>query len=242
MAGWLIEDAKIQTFQAVLLAKSIENVNVGQRSGLEVWDRLYTVTAFYVGLADDLTPYEYLYTLDKIFGSDFEPAILENEDNFFLLKTELSLLRSPKIYGGTGDIWVLPPITPESLDKVLDKTKGMRFMGQRFIPDSYMFQKLLFPEVLEYIGNANPKPFTYGSQGDRCYPRGLDVMAILGSDRAKAILVEEGDTDYVDYQLRFNELKDQFDAFDLADWNRNLYWSWLYSLRALIQGFGGKRA
>jgi len=60
-----IEDAKIQTFQAVLLAKSIENVNVGQRSGLEVWDRLYTVTAFYVGLADDLTPYEYLYTLDK---------------------------------------------------------------------------------------------------------------------------------------------------------------------------------
>jgi len=233
-----IEDAKIQTFQAVLLAKSIENVNVGQRSGLEVWDRLYTVTAFYVGLADDLTPYEYLYTLDKIFGSDFEPAILENEDNFFLLKTELSLLRSPKIYGGTGDIWVLPPITPESLDKVLDKTKGMRFMGQRFIPDSYMFQKLLFPEVLEYIGNANPKPFTYGTQGDRCYPRGLDVMAILGSDRAKAILVEEGDTDYVDYQLRFNELKDQFDAFDLADWNRNLYWSWLYSLRALIQGFG----
>jgi hypothetical protein len=63
-------------------------------------------------------------------------------------------------------------------------------------------------------------------------------MAILGSDRAKAILIEDGDTDYVDYQLRFNELKDQFDAFDLADWNRNLYWSWLYSLRALIEGFG----
>ena len=233
-----IKDARIQTLQAVLLAKSIENVSVGRRSGLEVWDRLYSVTAFYVGLADDLTPYEYLDTLDAIFGSDFEPAILENQDIFFQLKTELSLLRSPEIYGGTGDIWVLPPITPEALDEVLDKTKGMRLMGQRFIPDSYMFQHLVFPKVLEYIGNAGPKPFTYGAPGDRCYPRGLDVMAILSSDRAKAILIEEGDTDYVDYELRFNELKAQFDAFDLADWNKNLYWGWLYSLRALIEGFG----
>ncbi|MCP4608837.1 MAG: DUF3160 domain-containing protein [Planctomycetes bacterium] len=233
-----IEDAKIQTLQAVLLAKSIENIQVGQRTGLEVWDRLYTVTAFYVGLADDLTPYEYLDTLDKIFGIDFEPALLENENNFFHLKTELSLLRSPEIYGGTGDIWVLPPVTPEAINEVLAKTKGMRFMGQRFIPDSYMFQHLVFPEVLEYTGNADPKPFTYGVLGDRSYPRGLDVMAILGSDRAKAILIEDGDTDYINYELRFNELKTEFDAFDLADWNRNLYWSWLYSLRALIEDFG----
>jgi hypothetical protein len=233
-----IEDAKIQTIQAALLAKSIENIQVAQRSGLEVWDRLYSVTAFYVGLADDLTPYEYLDILDKIFGSDFEPAILENQDIFFHLKTELSLLRSPKIYGGTGDIWINPPVTSEALDEVLDKTKGMRLMGQRFIPDSYLFQHLVFPEVPEYFGNADPKPFTYGAQGDRCYPRGLDVMAVLGSARAKDILIEDGDTDYIDYELRFNELKDQFDAFDLADWNKNLYWSWLYSLRALIEGFG----
>ncbi|MDT8301708.1 MAG: DUF3160 domain-containing protein [Sedimentisphaerales bacterium] len=233
-----IEDAKIQTLQAVLLAKAIENIQVGQRTGLEVWDRLYTVTAFYVGLADDLTPYEYLDTLDKIFGSDLEAAILENENNFFHLKTELTLLRSPEIYGGIGDIWVNPPITPDALDEVLDKTKGMRFMGQRFIPDSYMFQHLVFPSVLEYTGNTETKPFTYGTLGDRSYPRGLDVMAILGSERAKTILIEDGDTDYIDYELRFNELKDQFNAFDLTDWNRNLYWNWLYSLQALIEGFG----
>ncbi len=196
----------------------------------EIWDRIYTVTAFYVGLADDLTPYEYLGAVDKVFGSSFEPTILENEDNFFTLKTELALLPSPKIFGGTGNVFVSPPITPESLNEVLDKTKGMRFMGQRFIPDSYMFQHLVFPEVLDYIGNAVPKPFTYGFDGagwTRCYPRGLDVMAILGSDRAGTILIEEGDTDYIDYWLRFNELKVEFDALDLSDWNRNLYWGWL---------------
>ncbi|GAI44016.1 unnamed protein product, partial [marine sediment metagenome] len=129
-----VEDAKIQTIQAVLLAKSIDAVNVGQRSGRQIWDRMYAVTAFYVGLADDLTPYEYLGAVDKVFGSSFEPAVLEDEDNFFALKVELALLRSPKIYGGTGSVFVTPPITPESLNEVLDKTKGMRFMGQRFIP------------------------------------------------------------------------------------------------------------
>ncbi len=236
-----IEDAKIQTIQAVLLAKSLEAVKIDQRSGREVWDRIYDVTAFYVGLADDLTPYEYLGTLDKVFETNFEPSLLEDEDIFFTLKTELALLPSPKIFGGTGNVFVSPPITPESLDEVLDKTKGMRLMGQRFIPDSYMFQHLVFPEVLDYIGDADPKPFTCGFSGvrlARCYPRGLDVMALLGSDRARTILIEQGDTDYIDYWPRFNELKVEFDALELLDWNRNLYWGWLYSLRALIEGFG----
>jgi len=232
-----MEDARIQTMQAVLLAKSIDTVQVDQRSGRQIWDRMYAVTAFYVGLADDLTPYEYLEALDKVFGSSFEPTDLEDEDNFFALKVELALLRSPEIYGGTGQIIIPPDSTPEALNEVLEKTKGMRFMGQRFIPDSYMFQNLVFPKVGVYTGNFAPEPFTL-FQGYRDYPRGLDVMAILGSDRAGAILAEEGDTDYVDYDRRFDELKSQFDAFSLSDWNRNLYWGWLYSLRSLIEGFG----
>jgi len=237
-----IEDAKIQTMQAVLLAKSIKQVKVGQRSGRQVWDRMYAVTAFYVGLADDLTPYEYLNVIDKLFGSDFELVVLEDEGNFFALKVELSLLRSPEIFGGTGNVFVVPPITPASLDEVLAKTKGMRFMGQRFIPDSYMFQHLVFPEVLGYTGDWNPVPFTLENiiafGPGRCFPRGLDVMAVLGSERARAILVEEGDTDYTDYWLRFNKLKAEFDALGISDWNRNLYWGWLYSLRALVNDFG----
>jgi len=236
-------DAKIQTLQAVLLARAIDSVQIGQRSIREIWERIYTVTAFYVGLADDLTPYDYLSAIDKLFGSSFEPMDLEDEDDFFALKTELALLPLPKIFGGTGNVYVTPPVTAESLDEVLDKTKGMRFMGQRFIPDSYMFQQLVFPEVLDYTGDVNAAvmPFTYGFTGvrmARCYPRGLDVMAILGSQRAKTILIEQGDTDYVNYWLQFDELKAEFDAFDLSDWNRNLYWGWLYALRALISEFG----
>ncbi|MHC4556567.1 MAG: DUF3160 domain-containing protein [Planctomycetota bacterium] len=232
-----VYDAKIQTIQAVLLAGSIDKVQVGQRSGREIWDRMYAVTAFYVGLADDLTPYEYLGAVDKVFGSSFEPTNLLNEDDFFALKVELALLRSPKIYGGTGQIIIFPPYTPGSLNEVLDKTKGMRFMGQRFIPDSYMFQNLIFPQVGGYTGNSTPKPFTL-FDGCRDYPCGLDVMALLGSIRAKAILIEQGDTDYINYWQQFDELKAEFESFDLSDWNRNLYWGWLYALKTLINEYG----
>ena len=234
-------DAKIQTMQAVLLAQSIEQVTVGYRNGREVWDRIYAITSFYVGLADDLTPYEYLEAINNVFGSGFVPTDLQDENNLFILKTELALMRSPQIFGGTGNVLVTPPVTPESLDEVLDKTKGMRFMGQRFIPDSYMFQQLVFPEV----GGPNVvwsiQPFTGGFTGvrlARCYPRGLDVMALLGSDRAKAILIAEGDTNYDNYWQQFNTLKAEFNALDINAWNKNLYWGWLYSLRALIGEFG----
>ena len=232
-----IYDAKIQTMQAVLLARSIDTVQVGQRSGREIWDRIYTITAFYVGLADDLTPYEYLDAVDKIFGSSFNPTDLEDEGDFFALKVELALLQSPEIYGGTGQIFISPPFTPESLNEVLKKTKGMRFMGQRFIPDSYMFQNLVFPQVGAYTGNSTPEPFTLF---DNCrdYPCGLDVLAVLGSAQALIIMIEQGDTDYINYWQQFGELKAEFESFDLSCWNRNLYWGWLYSLQALIEGFG----
>ncbi|GAF72961.1 unnamed protein product, partial [marine sediment metagenome] len=235
-----VQDARIQTLQAFLLATSLKNVYLNERTGLEIWDRLYTVTAFYVGLADDLTPYDYLWALDQVFGSNLVLSELTNANNLFALKTELALLPSPKIYGGTGNILLDGPIISESLNEMLDKTKGMRMMGQRFVPDSYMFQHLVFPEVGTYLGDSNRRPFTVGSDGMggfcRAYVRGLDLMALLGSREALKILIDQGDTDYWNFWQRFGELKDEFDALSKTDWNRNLYWSWLYTLKSLLSG------
>jgi len=232
-------DADIQTLQAVLLARALGEVTVSDgRTGREVWDRMYGVTAFYVGLADDLTPFEYMQAANTVFGVGFDTEALEDEGALFSLRKELAQMRMPQIYGGTGGIVLTPPITPNSLNEALAKTQGMRFMGQRFIPDSYMFQRLVFPEVLDYTGDQ--QPFTLGSPGvglARCYPRGLDVMAVMGSRRAEEILIEEGDTEYVDFDKAFTQLQAEFAQFDETDWNRNLYWGWLYALRTLTQPF-----
>jgi hypothetical protein len=72
----------------------------------------------------------------------------------------------------------------------------------------------------------------------RGFPRGLDVMALFGSERAKEILENLGDTEYSDYQKKFSELKEKIDSLSTDDWFQNLYWNWLYVLRSLLEEFG----
>ena len=219
-------DARIQTLQAFSLVTSLKNIQVGARTGLDVWDRIYKVTSFYVGLADDLTPANYLFALNKIFETSFVWDDLTNENNLFKLKKILASLPAPKIYGGTGNIVLDKPITKESLNEVLEKTRGMRLMGQPFTPDSYVFQNLVLPKVGRYLGSRRKRPFTAGNDGSgglyRTYVRGLDMMAVLGSNEAMNILTEEGDTNFQHYHLRFKGLKAHFDALSPSEWNVNL--------------------
>jgi len=72
----------------------------------------------------------------------------------------------------------------------------------------------------------------------RGFPRGLDIMALFGSDRAKEILTSLGDTQYSDYEKKFSELKQKIDSLSTEDWFQNLYWNWLYVLRSLLGEFG----
>jgi len=229
-----VEDARIQTLQALLITLGLDNLKAQDKAIADIWNRIYAVTAFFVGLADDLVPYNYKQAVQQCSTWPASPEEWADPDTLHTIKTELTLMPSPEIYGGTGWIWVNPPISPETLNEVLEKTKGMRLMGQRFIPDSYMFQQLVFPKVSYYTGPGDPVPFTF-APAKRVFPRGLDVMAVMGSERALTILDLEGDTDYLDYDTQVNDLIRQFRAFTEQDWNRNLYWSWLFTLKALLE-------
>ena len=237
------EDAKIATIQASLISAQLPNVKVNEVTAQEIWERIYSVTSFFVGAADDLTPYEYLGAIEKVFGPEFQASELADDEKLLTLKAELAQMRNPEIYGGSGICVVYPPITKEKLYQCLAETKGMRFMGQRFVPDSYMFQNLVTPAVGMYVGDDEPFTMKMTQAGPaRCFPRGLDIMAVLGSERAYEILKDEGGTEYegkdTSYDKQLNELKSQFDEFDVAEWNRNLYWAWLYALKPLLEEFG----
>jgi hypothetical protein len=231
------EDAKIQTMGAALIASKFDEYQELQ----DKWDRIYSVTAFYVGLSDDLGPYEYREAMNSVFTGTFDPNAL-TEESVGDLKAKLAEYRAPQIYGGTGDCVIPPPFTPEQADQCLEATKGFRLMGQRFIPDSYMFSNLVGTYTDVYVGDKEPKPFTFVISGAgrpiRGFPRGLDVMALLGSDRAKGLLDELDDSNYKRYDEAYNELDNEFKAFSDADWNRNLYWSWLFTLQPLLKEYG----
>jgi hypothetical protein len=228
------KEARIQTIQASLITSRLEdNLDL-----LTKWDRIYAITAFYVGVSDDLGPYEYMEAMETVFGNEsrnFNATTMEE------LKVELAGYRSPEIYGGTGSGTHEPILTAEQADELLEDTKGFRLMGQRFIPDSYIFSRLTGPYTKEYTGNQAHVPFTYIDSeygNNRGFPRGLDAMALLGSERAVYWLDELNDSSYKNYSLRYGELDSEFSNFSEADWNRNLYWSWLYSLQPLMEDYG----
>ena len=103
-----------------------------------------------------------------------------------------------------------------------------------------MFQQLVFPAVDEYRGTGTP--FTFGTSplggAGRYFPRGLDVMAVLGSERALEILENEGDTEYDNYYEQLSILQENFSSLNVTEWNRNLYFSWIYTLKALLKESG----
>jgi len=234
------DEARVQTLAACVLAGMMETKLSDGRTLAQAWDRLYSVTAYYVGLADDLTPYEYREALRGAIGPNVTGANLNDARKFFELRKRLAQMRKPEIYGGLGDLQGPPAaIANESdLARALAQTQGMRLMGQRYIPDSYMMGKIVYPTVGRFTGTGSPFTLVMTAGGAaRGFPRGLDVMAVLGSDRGRYWVRELGDDAYDRYDQTLGKLTETFAAVDEAGWNRNMYWSWLYALKALLKEY-----
>ena len=72
----------------------------------------------------------------------------------------------------------------------------------------------------------------------RVFPRGLDLFAVLGSDRALDVLDDLGDANYEGYGEAFRKMYDEMDDLDESYWNQNLYWNWLWVLKSLVGQYG----
>jgi hypothetical protein len=219
-----------ETRSALLIVRALHTVKAGGEPALDVWDRIYEPTAFFVGTADDLTVYDYAAVASEIYGGLPDAHALADEAQLEAFIEVAQALRPPAIVGG----FVTDTQDAEEM------TMGFRFMGQRFIPDSYMFQQLVYDEVSgTYRGSG--APFTLSPSGVgpiRGFPRGLDVPAVLGSERALEILTAEGDTDYDGYDEQLAKLQDEFATLPGEQWTENLYWNWLHTLRPLLDEKG----
>ncbi|MFX0108710.1 MAG: DUF3160 domain-containing protein [Candidatus Hodarchaeota archaeon] len=209
------EIGKDNTAQAILISLALtEGVAglPGSPEGLVVWDAIYEPTAFFVGSADDLLPAEYLTLIEDVYGSDILISDLDDEDLLEQFIDEALLLREPLILGH-----------PVPDTKTIAETMGLRFMGQRYIPDSYILGQLVYKNVGTL---ANP----------RLLPMGLDVMAALGSERAWELLEDE--KQYENYVSQMEMLWDMLANITDSEWTHNLYYLWLYSLLPLLSDPG----
>lgn len=99
--------------------------------------------------------------------------------------------------------------------------KQFRFMGQRYIPDSEILQELVEPY-------------------ERPMPKGLDVMGVLGSERAYTLLIEKfrENQKWEKYTQKFAGLRDRFSKLPDGTWRSNMYYGWLWVLKSVIGRFG----
>ena len=197
------EPNREMTRSAILLAHTLGSIDILQDSGLDLWEGIYAPTVFFVGKSDDINFYQYITIMESIYGVDYKslnPDDFADEvklENFLTLAFEL---QGPRI----GYPF---------------QTQGFRFMGQRFIPDSYVFSELTYDRI--------PDP--------RYFPYGLDAMVVLGSALSGSLLEETGDMDaYPSYPPKLAALISEFAAYPESQWAENIYWNWLYSLMPLL--------
>ncbi|TAJ43647.1 DUF3160 domain-containing protein [Methanofollis fontis] len=219
------EEAAVQTAAAAQIAAATD----ADPALMERWNRIYTVTAFYAGYSDDLGPADYIEAMKTAFGSA-KPTL--TADEIASLQEELRSHAPPAIYSGTGDQVVS---TEAEARQALNATMGFRFMGQRFVPDSYVFSELVYPYAGSFTGTGDA--FTM-VEGERAIPTALDVMALLGSERAAGLLDEGEDSRYLNYTEVSERLEGEFAAVNESGWTRNLYWGWLHAQRPLLETFG----
>lgn len=209
--------------QALLLTSALADNEWGR----SLWARIYEPTKFFVGGADDLTWEDYLPIANEVYGA--EPSLERLADTGALerfIRAAREKLPAPRIAPaflqadetGAFEGTLHPPV----------QGRQLRFMGQRFIPDSYALQQLVYPLV------------GAGRQGvPRYFPMGLDVMAVLGSGRARELLIEHYEQDqYENYIAQLDKVTGEFGEMPEQEWWQNLYWGWLHALRPLLAPIG----
>lgn len=220
------EIGRKMTLQALLMTEALAR----DPDAMALWRQIYEPTVYFVGKTDDLSVNDYAALTSEIFpGTGIERLADRTRQAQFMKQAKT--LRAPKILSGAGG--------------GAAETQGFRFMGQRFIPDSHIFQELVYgaaglgKKIPDFAYTGAGTPFTMeiipGKGPTRAFPRGLDVMAVLGSRRALEILTQEGDTAYSDFQEQLTLLSSLYAATTPAEWRQNLYWRWLHALLPLIE-------
>ena len=192
---------------------------LNETNQVENWEDVYVSTSFLVGQSDDLGIYEYGKVLSSLDFKSVDSKLVSQ------VQEKLEDFEGPEIMSSPAVGDEIFDLTPEELQ---EKTKGFRFMGQRFTPDAYIFTTLTQGDELpdEETGESLPSSGT-----------ALSVMSALGNDTARELVdewVEEEEPDSEEVFTReLNKLEEEFEEKSFDTWTQNIYWGWLYMLRSL---------
>jgi len=202
----------VETQRALLMIQAMRTAQTTSgKTATELWQNIYDPTVFIVGKADDLSFHEYGALSDQIFGTSPDLTSFADTAKMAEFDKAAKNLPPPQINSMWVYIW-------QDRDEA---TQGFRFMGQRFTLDQYVFGQLIFRKV-----GTLSEP--------RGLPKGLDLLAAMGSDEAYNLLNQMGETKYENFDTQLTKVKGEVAGFGTDSWTQNLYWAWLYSMQPIF--------
>lgn len=206
-----------QSKSALLMTLAMGN----DETAMSQWEKIYTVTGFFVGASDDPGIWEYGPAAEAAYGGLPQVSELpEKSDEWQRFLQLLSEMEPPAINS--------IPIYDEMIQTDRDEAiKAFRFMGQRTVLDASIFQQLVYRAVQEN-----------DEGGRRMLPSALDIPAALGSELAQEYLSDAGNDNYEGYAENMAEIQGYLADAPETLWNGTLYSSWLNTLRPLTEEKG----
>jgi len=205
-----------ETALTALMVKDI----LFETKSIDLWRNINRVTAFYSGESDDLDPMDLKNMAEEAFSKETNYSDKEKLGIFMRLAKDryYSKTRIRHIY-----------VDREGNEK--EQGPIFKLMGQRYIPDSEIMQRLVKASI----------------EGEsRLFPKGLDVMAVLGNRLAESLMLNDYKDDwqrgFPEYPKELEKLKSEFGRIEDAQWKKNLYMSWLWSLKALFDARENRHA
>jgi len=194
------------TLQALLMSFTTF-LQSGDSSAAEHWSRIYEPTGQYVGLSDDIHVFNMNALRLQVYGESNDPNRFNEKAYYNKLVEAVKALPEPRIQGEFTEV-----TTPTG--------KQFRFMGQRYILDSFIMQNLM-KHILRPI------------------PSGLDVMGVMGSHTAEKLLFEvyKPQERWPEYEENYKKLKAEVNGYSDEIWEENLYNGWLWSIQEALTEF-----
>ncbi len=176
---------------------------------IQTYKRINELITYFVGETDDLNLFDLTPLIEKHFP-DF-PVGFSDDNKVLEFMKDLSNLRKPRIYSTFF----------KDIDLPEEKLLSFKLFGQRFIPDGFVFQNLVYPKV-----GTRSRP--------RLFPKGLDLIAVLSSQRAYELLINFFKEDsFKNYIVMMDSLKGWLKNYMESELEPNAYMSWLKIIKTM---------
>jgi hypothetical protein len=190
----------------------------------ERWEQFDRLIQTFVGRTDSAT-FAHLGAL--LSKADIKsPAGLKTMERLEALQGDI-LAGKVGLQDIRGDVYTSP------FGGQVELPRSFTFLGQKFVPDSWVTAKVVFDDILWDEGNGPEKV-------GRRVPSCLDVaFAAFGNDQVVPLLVERMTAgthkfrDKFNYQHNLAATRNVIDAQQASAWEENLYMGWLATLREI---------